>query len=453
MKRIAIVGGGLAGVASAYFQRKRWGKETQIFLIEKTARCGGWIQSLLHEGFFFEQGPRSFRGGPDNRHVLALIEEIGLQQDWVGSHPSCLTRYLYREGRLQPLPKNIFSFFLSPLSQGMWKALFQACQKKTLPPDESITDFFTRYLPPSWVKRWIDPLVSGIYAGDPDQLSIQSCFPRLHRAVRETGSLLLGGMALRKTPSLSPASPWVAYAEKFLSFSFRKGLHQLIDRLLERACPTLLCNTTTNTPIWKDHTILLPLSSGNTLEVDTLIFALPFSSLSNLLPPLRPLVEAIPLASVALVHCGYYQKVLRTPGFGYLLPFTQGNPLLGATFDSCFFPQHNQEPQERITLMMGGMRHPHTLDLSDAELFALAARALRQQMGIFSPPAIQEIRRLRHAIPQYHLGHQARCRALHAMIKSLYPRLSITGSCIAGISMPEVLLHAQQQALNDGMNF
>ena len=163
------------------------------------------------------------------------------------------------------------------------------------------------------------------------------------------------------------------------TFSFQSGLHQLIDRLLEKACPELLCNTTIDAPIWKDQTILLPLSSGNTLAVDALIFALPFSSLGELLPPLRPLLEVTPFASVAMIHYGYSQKVLQTPGFGYLVPFEPGNPVLGVTFDSCFFPQHNKESQERITVMMGGMRHPNTLDLSDAELFAIAERALRQE--------------------------------------------------------------------------
>ncbi len=448
MKRIAIVGGGLAGVASAYFQRKQWGKKAQIFLIEKEARVGGWIQSLFHKGFFFEQGPRSFRGGLGNRHVLALIEELGLQQEWIGSHPSCLTRYLYVDEKLQALPQNILSFLFSPLSQGFWKALSCAYQTQSIPPDESISTFFHRHLPPTWVKRFVEPLISGIYAGDPSQLSIKSCFPRLHRAVVEKGSLLGGLVAVKQKNTPLPATPWITYAESFPSFSFQGGLHQLIDRLVERAHPQLLCNTTLDCPIWKGKTILLPLSSGNTLTVDALILALPLPAIGALLPPLCPLLSATPLASVVIVHCGYSQKVVKTPGFGYLLPFQENCPVLGATFDSCLFPQHNRGPQERIAIMIGGSKHPEAIDLPDTAFVTLAQQTLSQHMGILTPPEVMHISRLRHAIPQYGLGHEARCKALTALIQGLYPHLSLTGSGIAGVSMPEVLLHAQQLSLN-----
>lgn len=449
--KIAILGAGLAGVATAFFLRQYGGKDLSITCIEKSGRPGGWVHTDTADGFLFEQGPRSCRSGAAGQSVLELVRALGLEDEWLPSRKQAQNRYLYYRGKLQAVPNRLHQALFSPLCRGWAKALWRdwnAAPAHTA--DETIESFFTRHLGASWSNRLIDPLVSGIYAGDPARLSIQSCFPNLYQSEKKWGSLLKGTLASTKKPLACSSDPWIEQALKTPIFSFVKGMERLIHKTVETGSFELLLNTPLATIQSDNAGVSLLLENGKTLEADLLVSALPARSLAPLLPShsseISSLLRSIPYATVLVVNVGYRKKVLEQQGFGYLVPYSEGERILGCTWDSCIFPEQNEPDEQRLTMMLGGTRSPwaETLDFSEAEKIALDA--LERHLHITAAPAIVQTNRAFQAIAQYEVGHLDKVNLIKTSIASIFPRLLLTGSSFEGVSLNEVVFHAKKTA-------
>ncbi len=187
MKRVAILGAGITGLSVAWYLKKKYRNALEIAIYEKSGRAGGWIESFTKEGFRFEGGPRGFRPKGQGEATLELISELGLTKELVPSNRKAQVRYIAHKGKLR-----VFSpFYL--LQQGVVRSLW--CDLKTPASsleDESIAQFAQRRFKRGIAEGVIDPLVHGIFAGDPKQLSIRSCFPKIWQAEQRYGSVLKG---------------------------------------------------------------------------------------------------------------------------------------------------------------------------------------------------------------------------------------------------------------------
>lgn len=431
-----ILGGGISGLSAAWYLRKK--TEDKIILLENEARPGGWIESSCRRGFFFEKGPRSLRsqGGEDTWN---LIESLGMTDRVLPGDRAAQQRYLYIDQSLRKLPGSLKNVVSSPwIWAAAWPLISEGLKKTFLQDDETIYDFFSRRLSPRFAETFIDPMVSGIYAGDIHQLSIKSCFPKIYQYERSHGSIMKGMLARKKR--FNPPIQRSIY-------TFQNGLQELVDQLVKQ----LDIEIKLSTPAAALH-------FGDAIRVDSLhesfqathvISALPSRSLSRLLHPHDPLcaqiLDDIPMASLAVVNLGFHDRVLDREGFGYLIPSSEREEILGVVWDFSTFPSQNQHPrQTRLTVMIGGARMTDFDSYSESDFLSMSLKALKKHLKISVPPDYTEVSFARHAIPQYTVGHSLRVKEIETKIHRLSPNFHFTGHSFYGVSINDCIQNSKR---------
>jgi oxygen-dependent protoporphyrinogen oxidase len=446
-RRIAILGAGISGLAIAWFLKRALGSCIHLTIIEKNPRVGGWIQTLQTEGFLFEQGPHSCRSKGNGQETLALIEALGLQDQILTPHSDARCRYLYQGQRLQSLPKHLWEVPLNPLTFGWLKALWRDWHMpKRQEEDESIQAFFTRRIGKSWTERLIDPFVSGIYAGNSARLSLKSCFPLFDQWEQQQGSLLRGAWRHRPSSTISH-TPLTQKIGKSPMFSLREGMESLPRALARELKENFSLGQAVHHLYFKEQTIEIHLENGECLMADQVISTLPAFALSSVLaayPLVADKLRELPYASVAIINIGFQQAVLPCKGFGYLIPSQLGLQVLGCVWDSCIFPQQNVQNQTRLTLIMGGIRHPEVEQMSEQEIKKQALLALHSQMGICTEPQVMQVKKAQHAIPQFEVGYSIWKQRVQEVMHYLSPHLILSGSAWNGVSINDCVAQARQ---------
>jgi oxygen-dependent protoporphyrinogen oxidase len=450
-KSVVILGGGISGLALAWFLKRKHGNDIQLTLIEKERRLGGWIQTVEKEGFRFEQGPRSFRISQQALSTLQLIEELGLQEKVIVANPVADQRFLYLDSQLVALPKGMLSLAISPF---LWTAVKGLWRDWCTPPieqeDETVDSFISRRLGPEVAERFIDPLISGIYAGNSQDLSIRACFPQLWEWEQSQGCLWRGALRQKRISPKTP-SAFVRHLLKQKLFSFKEGMETLpraisahleADIWLAREAVALK-----NRP----EGLEIHLSDGAVLMADHVYGTLPARAWPSLCQPLDSSLASefkkIPYASVAVVNVSYSQKVLSKQGFGYLIPSKEGEKVLGVVWDSCVFPQQNTQGSEtRLTVMIGGTRMRDFDRFSDEDFKQIALDALQRHLGISQQPEVSLVKRAYAAIPQYQLGHAKKIANIQRNLKITFPHLTLLGPLVQGASVHECITAASRLA-------
>ena len=441
-RRIIVLGAGITGLAVCWFLKKTLQPDDSLTLIESADRPGGWIQTINQEGYLFEQGPRSCRTKGSGRETLALIEELGLQNEVIIPCKDAEKRFIFNGSKLLPLPNSLLQVFYNPLTRGWLKALWSDLTQPKGKNDESVRDFFTRRLGPAWMESIIDPFVLGIYAGDCSHLSVESCFPTFNEWEKNSGSLLRG--ALGKQPPSLPQTPFIQSVQRQPIFSFKNGMETVTNALATSLKDNLKLKTKAVGLQPCQNGIKVLLSTGQSLHADSLISTLPAHALSPLLPSLASHLNRLRYSSVLVVNLGFKSMASPHKGFGYLVPSALDSPLLGCVWDSSIFPEHNQDPsQTRWTLMLGGMKHPEILSLKEDKIIDLSLAALRQQCGLKQMPHTIQIKPARLAIPQFELGYQEWKSLLMEKIEGFSPHLTLSGSSFTGVSINDCILHAR----------
>jgi protoporphyrinogen/coproporphyrinogen III oxidase len=385
-KHIIILGAGISGLATVWNLKKKH-PDIRLTVIEKSSRAGGWIQTIEKEGFLFEQGPRSCRSSGTGLATLQLIEELGLEDQVIVADPVASTRYLYFNHSLKKFP-----WGLTSLAHKILPALWRDWRAPSAQQDESIRDFISRRLDPAFADYLMDPLTSGIYAGDISKLSIQSCFPLLHSWEDHKGSLIRGAWHQRKNKApVDDRSDFVKKIQKSPLFSLKGGMESLIKELVNQLGVTIHYNSECDKIEERPEGMIVVLADGTRLDADQVISTLPSKDLHY--------------ASVVVVNLGYRHSVLPKSGFGYLIPSNQKESILGCVWDSSVFPQQNRFDETRLTVMMGGVHHPEVSNESPEKIEKMALEALRNHMGIVDSPDAIAIKIARCAIPQYEVGH------------------------------------------------
>lgn len=435
MSRTIIIGAGLSGLVHAH-RLVALGRE--VLLLEASDRPGGVVRSEAQDGFLLELGPNTVR---PTAEIWALAGEVGIQQEAIVVQ-SKAPRYIDFGGGLHPLPMSLPALARSKLLSGRGKLrLFaEPFIRRSAPPSDTVRTFFTRRLGPEVAERLVEPFVSGIFAGDGTRLSAASCFPRLNRWERTSGSLTLGALAERIRSKGSPKSPVRGL------LSFQKGL-ETVPRALAGALGDRLRMKSPAVKLIRFGNSWTVRTMDEELPAARVVVATPAGPAARLIESFAPAaaraLSAIPHPPLAILHLSWPATAFVRPpdGFGHLIVPQHGRRILGALYTSSLFPERAPEGQVLLTVFVGGMRDPEAPSLSDSVLTTIATRDLNAALGIRKEPRIVRVTRYLSALPQYDLGHEGRMKILSEAEQG-WPGLSFLGSYRGGVSVGDVVKNA-----------
>jgi protoporphyrinogen/coproporphyrinogen III oxidase len=490
MKRVVIVGGGISGLATALHlgdgARER-GTALDVVVLEAGDEPGGNVRTDRDDGFVIEQGPNGFL---DNvPATLDLVRRLGLDRELQRADESAARRFLYRNGRLHLLPSGPVGFLLSGvLSVGGRLRVFAEpfAPRKPEGVDESVYDFAARRIGAEAAAVLVDAMVSGVFAGNVHELSLQSAFPKMARMEEEHGGLvraMVAGMA-GKRAARKEARARQARGEDTVELtrpggpagpggtltSFRPGLDTLVHGLAEAVGDSLRVRSRVSGVRRRDEPGLpsdaveaglqaqpssrpwtVVLASGEELDADAVVVATPSPRAAPLLEALDPAlgmaIAEIRTASLAVVALGYRARDLPDiNGFGFLVPRGTGPRILGCLWDSSIFPGRAPEGHVLMRAMIGGAHEPDAVSAPEDQLLDEVRRDLETIMGLNAEPVLSRVYRWPLGIAQYQVGHQQRLDRIHARL-SRYPGLWVAGSSFYGVSMNACFEKAPLQAV------
>lgn len=419
-KRVFILGGGISGLSLAW-QLSRNPMQFEVSLFEAASQAGGWLGSQESGGFFFEKGPRTFKTSR-SQHLLNLIDELGLKNQLIAADTKAAKRYLWMDGKLRAFPWPLCKF-------SIFKALLKEPWIAPQLGDESIGEFAERRFGKELAECLFDPLVLGVYGGEMQSLSIQSCFPFFKKLEEEYGSLIKGMLLKKRSRHPLPFNAPL--------FSLKKGSSQLIEALVSQLGDRVYLKEAAEELRFSSEGVEVFTNRGR-YRGDLIVSALPPHEISRLISPydneISNLLSSIPMKNLHVVYMGYRSNCLKRRGFGYLIPSKEGEQVMGAIFDSAVFPQHNQDPGEtRLTFMVRDQGQ------SQEETIEVALDAAKRHLQIKEAPRALEVRSAKQAIPQYLVGHKDQMRKLSTAVKTRFPRLHLAGNYLTGASVNDCI--------------
>jgi oxygen-dependent protoporphyrinogen oxidase len=459
MERVIVIGGGISGLSTAWLLRdkaRKAGIELDLTLLEKEARVGGKIWSRHEEGYTCEWGPNGFLDSKPQ--TLELCSAIGVEGNLHRSNDNARKRFIFSGGELHPLPEGGPSFLKSRLIS--WPGKLRLALEPTpfiasapAGVDETLAAFGRRRLGQEALDKLIAPMVSGIFAGDPETMSLVSCFPRIAELEREYGGLIRAMIMLAKKKKRDIADGKVvssAAGPGGVLTSFREGIQYLSDAVLASLGGVVRPGSAV-TRVEKGQSVPYRVlcADGSEYEADLVIAASPAFAVADMLDDfdrdISKVLRQIPYASMTVVCFGYERDRIAHPldGFGYLIPKKEGCSTLGTLWDSSMF--ENRAPEGKVLLrsMMGGACFPEYVKLSDDEVVTRVRRDLKATMGIEAGPSFVRIFRHEQAIPQYTVGHGKRLEVLGDRLKA-HPGLILTGNSYRGIGLNDCVAAAQR---------
>lgn len=421
-------------------------------VLERSARCGGVVLTEEVEGFLVEGGPDSFLARKP--WAAALCRRVGLESEIVPTDPANRGSFVWFRGRLHPLPEGLTALVPTRLAPLLTTALLSTAGKARLlaeplvpratsSADESLGGFFRRRLGREASLRLVEPLVRGIYGGDPEALSLRATFPQLAEIEQRHGSLLRGILRETDAPGRARRNGELDDREGSAGFlALRGGMGSLVERLVAALAPgeiRLGCGVRDlrrrAVGGWE-----IGLADGDVLRPETVIIALPPPSAAPILDPLDArlgsLVAGIRCASSVTVSLGLERAQVRhrLRGYGFVVPDVEGGPLIACTWSSSKFP--GRAPAGAV-LVRAFLARPETLlDQPDDALARLACDALRPILGVAGEPRVARVHRWREALPRYTVGHPQRVAEIERRLAG-QPGLFLCGAGYRGLGLPD----------------
>lgn len=460
--RVCVVGGGLSGLASAYLIREKGREEgipIEVKLLESEPRTGGKIGTIAEEGYLGEIGPNGFL---DNKpYTLDLCRRMGVEGNLLRSNDSSRKRYIFSGGRLWNLPEDPISFMMSDLLSigGRIRIVSEyfVPQKKD-DEDETLADFVRRRLGDEALDKLVGPMASGVFAGNPENMSLGACFPRIHVLEEKYGGLIRGMLTLRKEAAKRGESGPRSAGPGGVLTSFPKGTAELIGAIASRLGDSILTSAPARrlerTGEGQSPRYRLLFGEGETSaerEADAVVLAVPAYASATLLRDLDPGIAAtmdtVPYAAMGVVHLGYEANSLPSPpdGFGFLIPKSEGRRALGALWASSIFNGRAPEGHVLLTVMLGGASDPLTPRLDEEDLIKVARQELEITMGIKDAPVFSTVLKWVKAIPQYTFGHLARVESIEKRLTG-HPGLFLTGNAWRGVGINDCVAAGERVA-------
>ncbi|HTV64428.1 MAG TPA: protoporphyrinogen oxidase [Bryocella sp.] len=459
MRRIAIVGGGISGLSAAYSLEKARaaGTELDFVLFEGGQRLGGCLASDRVAGCLVEAGPDSFL--TEKPWAQALCQELGIADQLIGSNDAQRKTYIVVHKRLTPMPDGLMFMVptqlvptaLSPLFS--WSTKLRMARELLHPPrpmqeDETVAQLVERHFGSEVVDRLADPLLSGVYGGDAAKLSARAVLPRFVEMEERYGSLSRAMLAAHKkmlaAKTTQPPRP--------LFSSLKDGMQQLVNAIVARLRPEGIR--------LREHVRRVYAENGGwrvALDVageerfDAVIIATPAHVAGVVVDGVdrvlaRNLLD-ITYSSSVTVTLGYYKQQLKTlpPGFGFLVPRSEGRRMLACTFVHNKFPHRAPEDKGILRCFLGGARDEAVLALNDEEILQTVRRELRDLVKLDASPIFTRVYRWREAMAQYEPGHIARVAEIETRVAAL-PGLAIAGNAYHGIGVPDCIRSGAEAA-------
>lgn len=443
-----IVGAGVSGLTTAY-RLMRQGWRVQVF--EAADRPGGSIGSNREQEFLWESGPNSALN--TTPLISQLVHDLGIADQYLDANTAAKKRYIVRNGQLSAIPYSPFSMLTTPVFS--LRAKLALLREPFVPRgdpqvEESVSHFVQRRLGREFLDYAIEPFVAGIYAGDPDALSLPAAFPRLQAAEQRYGSLiraqLFGAYERSRRKEVRK--------DKAHSFSFRNGMQTLTDALASSLPPLALNAPVQTIERAADGWINVSARQGEqtlTCRAKVLVLASPADQSAGLVAPFAADAAAslrdIRYAPVAILINGWRQADLghALDGFGFLAPRVEQRRILGTLFSSSMFNERAPDGHALLTTFIGGLRQPALASAADDELIELVQQEHNQLLAATGQPQWHRLVRHQRAIPQYTMGHPDRLRRADAA-RAAMPGLFYCANWRGGVSLADCVKAAHTTA-------
>jgi oxygen-dependent protoporphyrinogen oxidase len=439
-KRIIVIGGGVSGLACAHRLRRAG---LAVTLLEESDHVGGMIQSVRDGGFLFELGPQSFLSTDP---LLKLTESLGLAREILRADPRA-PRFVLVGGKLHKAPMAPLDLLTtSLLSVSARLGVFSEMFRKSAPPqsDESVAAFVRRKFDVALLDNLVGPFVSGVYAGDPEKLSLRAAFPHVHDWEWKYGSVLRGAMKSRPPKDKSRAA----------LCSFREGVAMLPRAFGDSLGDSVQRNSRVTAIRRIDSgsapAFELDITRGGRSErltTDAVVLATQTNVSARLLASedqrFAQALTRIEYAPVAVVSAGYRREQIGVPavGFGFLVSRREKRRVLGTVWNSSLFPGRAPEGMVLLTSFAGGATDPEIVSRSEDQIAELVHAEVAQIMRISGAPIVQHVQRYERAIPQFNLGHTELITSLRAACAET-PGIFLTGNYLGGPSIGTCVEHA-----------
>ena len=417
-KRIAIIGGGITGLALSHFLQRK--NRYKIDLFEKSERMGGWIQSEEIDGQIIEKGPRMLRSQGSGHEILDLCLDLGIQERIIKASRACKTRMLVHDNVLESFPTSVFDFVKTRLGRKFLRGILPLLFKKyEMKEDVSISAFFESHTSKSFVQNFIDPLCRGIWANSPEHLSMKACLPQILNFLENKS---FRSLFKRKKKS-----------ESFL-FSLDQGLEQLILALREQCTANIHENT--QVLQLKEHQDYIELiTNERPFRVDRVFCCVPSHELQKILPEEDAAqVHLQKIKATSVLTCTFrYSTRLPRQAFGFLVPSIEDKELLGVVFDSCIF----NDAYGQVTVMLARGHE----EFSHDEIVELSQKKLKKYLPIDAQITHTKTLHAKNAIAQYVPGHLDTVATLERLFEPR--RICIAGSSYYGVSVGDCVRSAR----------
>ena len=460
--KVVVVGGGIAGMSAAHRLTESGRPELEVTLLERSDRFGGTIRTVERDGCLVELGPDSFL--TSKPWLSDLAGRLGVADRIIPTARTHRRSHVVHRGKLRPLPDGFLMMAPTRLwpmvttSLFSWKGKARCALDLVLPRgsgtgDESLGAFVRRRFGGEVLERVVQPLIGGIYAGDPDTLSLKATIPRFfemeqrHRSVIKT--MVAQRRAAAKQQRGASAGSGARYGELA---SFDRGMETIVQAL-QRQLPSDAMHTQAEvTRLTRDGSGWdLSCGDGRHFQADGVILAVPSRLAAELLHEtdtgLYEELAAIPHASSAVMNLVYRRSDVPHPldCFGFVVPAAEGREIIACTFSSVKFPNRAPEDLVLLRVFLGGMLQQELLKSDDEILLRIVRGELRDLMGIENEPLHTELARYPDAMPQYLVGHGRRVERIESLL-GRHPGLALAGNAYEGVGLPDCVRSGEQAA-------
>lgn len=447
--KIVIIGGGITGLTAAYYllqEKKNQSLPIDIVLIEASSRLGGKIQTTIRDGFIIEGGPDCFLERKTSASRLA--KEVGMEHELVNNTAGksyVLAReklYAMPGGAIMGIPTQIAPFVTTGLFSPIGKIRAAAdfvLPKSKKKQDQSLGAFFRRRLGNEVVENLIEPLLSGIYAGDIDEMSLMSTFPQFYQVEQKYGSLVLG--MKRATPAKPKTS---SKSSKGMFLTIKTGLQSFVDQI-ESALDevTILKNTKVQSLSKEDKQYRLQLNDTTFIEADAVVVTVPHQVAASILSDfqfMEPL-NKVPSTSVATVAMAFDQSAIKEDinGTGFVVSRKCDYSITACTWTHKKWPHSSPKGKALLRCYVGRPNDSSIVDFSNKDIERIVLNDLNKTMNITEQPDFTVISRWKEAMPQYTIGHKERIEQLKKDLNESLPGVIFSGSSYEGLGLPDCI--------------
>ncbi|ARJ39765.1 protoporphyrinogen oxidase [Sporosarcina ureae] len=451
-KKVVIIGGGITGLAAAYYMQKdarEQGLPIDIIMIEASTKLGGKIQTVRRDGYVIERGPDSFL--IRKKSVDQLATDLGIENQLVRNATGQAYILLHNQmhkipaGAVMGVPTEIKPFVTSGLFSLSGK--IRAAGDFVLPRsevtgDQSLGKFFRRRFGTEVVENLIEPLLSGVYAGDIDHMSLESTFPQFYEVEKNHRSLILG--MKKTTPKQLPQKNSHSSKKMGAFHTFRKGLDSLVEALEEQLTDVNVMKGTRVTNIMKQgDRAVLALNDQQQIVADAVILSTSHTVASRLFEPHGLLKElgTIPMTSVATVALGYPKSAMQSDidGTGFLVPRSSNHSITACTLVDRKWPTTTPDDKVMVRAFVGRVGEEAIVDLPDAEIEKIVRKDLEEILELTGEPDFCIITRWKEDRPQYRVGHKEKIIRAREEMQSAFPMIELAGASYNGVGLPDCI--------------